>query len=349
MNTRDEPRRLVDSADDSLAAADAFALRAEPPSRAQLDALAQRLAPQLASPTLAGAATTAVALWIKWLVGLSVALAVCVYVATRGARSVPAPQRAQPVGSRAAAPPSVVAAPAPEVPVAGPPAAGVESRETPVRPRTSARRAARDTAASVPAAAPAPENELLLLERSRAALDAEPRLALELAETHARSYPSGVFAQERELLAIEALLKLKRKAEARERAAGAVRAALSGLAPHPSRARVARPHAGYRRWTLINNRAREASPNDRRSARRRSRCQAIGGDGCCSDARWRSDVSKKQADRPGYTCKNGVCPQASAVSDLRGIGTDGVHLRNQRAGDPTVVSGLPGPYATGRR
>jgi hypothetical protein len=221
MNTRDEPRRLVDAADDSLAAA-IVALRAEPPSRAQLDALAQRLAPQLASPTLAGAATTAVALWIKWLVGLSVALAVCTYVATRGARSVPAPQRAQGIGSSAAAPPSVVAAAAPEVPIAEPRAAGVESREPPVRPRTAARRASRDPAASVPArvpaAAPAPEDELSLLERSRAALDAEPTLALELAESHARSYPSGVFAQERELLAIEALLKLKRKAEARGRA-----------------------------------------------------------------------------------------------------------------------------------
>jgi outer membrane protein assembly factor BamD (BamD/ComL family) len=58
----------------------------------------------------------------------------------------------------------------------------------------------------------------LLLQRSQAALDHNARLALSVAETHARDYPRGVFEQEREILAIEALLKLRRAPEAVARA-----------------------------------------------------------------------------------------------------------------------------------
>jgi outer membrane protein assembly factor BamD (BamD/ComL family) len=63
-----------------------------------------------------------------------------------------------------------------------------------------------------------PEDELALLERSRAALRSDARAALSLAEQHARAYPSGRFAQEREVLAIQALLKQARDAEAVARA-----------------------------------------------------------------------------------------------------------------------------------
>jgi hypothetical protein len=62
------------------------------------------------------------------------------------------------------------------------------------------------------------EQELLLLQRSQAALAHEPAGALLLAEQHARDYPHGVFEQEREMLAFEALLELRRKPDALARA-----------------------------------------------------------------------------------------------------------------------------------
>jgi hypothetical protein len=63
-------------------------------------------------------------------------------------------------------------------------------------------------------------SELTMLARARRALLNEPARALELAEEHAQTYPRGTFDEEREVLAIEALLKLGRRAEAdaRERA-----------------------------------------------------------------------------------------------------------------------------------
>lgn len=59
--------------------------------------------------------------------------------------------------------------------------------------------------------------ELALLARARRALLARPARALELAAEHARIYGRGTFEEEREVLAIEALLKLAREPEARTR------------------------------------------------------------------------------------------------------------------------------------
>ena len=59
--------------------------------------------------------------------------------------------------------------------------------------------------------------ELTLLARARRALLVQPERALALAEQHARSYPSGTFREEREVLAIESLAKLSRIMEARQR------------------------------------------------------------------------------------------------------------------------------------
>ena len=63
-----------------------------------------------------------------------------------------------------------------------------------------------------------PDAELSLLQRSQGLLRADPAAALALAEHHADAYPRGVFAQEREVLAIEALLKRRMRALALTRA-----------------------------------------------------------------------------------------------------------------------------------
>lgn len=61
--------------------------------------------------------------------------------------------------------------------------------------------------------------ELELLKRARRALTSTPERSLELASEHARTFGEGSFGQERELLAVEALVKLQRLDEARRRAA----------------------------------------------------------------------------------------------------------------------------------
>jgi hypothetical protein len=85
-------------------------------------------------------------------------------------------------------------------------------------------------------AAPDPEGELRILQRAQATLDRNAARSLELAESHARQYPRGVFLQEREILAIEALLKLSRKPAAYARADAFLAAHASS--PHARRVRA---------------------------------------------------------------------------------------------------------------
>jgi hypothetical protein len=64
------------------------------------------------------------------------------------------------------------------------------------------------------------ESEVQLLETAQEALrDNDPDDALALAAKHARRFPNGFLAQEREVIAIEALVRKDRTAEARVRAA----------------------------------------------------------------------------------------------------------------------------------
>jgi hypothetical protein len=64
------------------------------------------------------------------------------------------------------------------------------------------------------------DSEVQLLQSAQEALrDNDPDDALALAAKHARRFPNGFLAQEREVIAIEALMKKNRTAEARARAA----------------------------------------------------------------------------------------------------------------------------------
>jgi hypothetical protein len=62
-----------------------------------------------------------------------------------------------------------------------------------------------------------PGAEIALLQQARRALASAPDQALALTQVHARSFPDGVFREEREALAVEALLALGRRAEANAR------------------------------------------------------------------------------------------------------------------------------------
>jgi hypothetical protein len=63
------------------------------------------------------------------------------------------------------------------------------------------------------------ESEAAMLRRAQDALGASPSKALEITSQHMARFPSGNLAQEREVLAIQALLALGRAGEARARAA----------------------------------------------------------------------------------------------------------------------------------
>ncbi len=63
-----------------------------------------------------------------------------------------------------------------------------------------------------------PDDELALLEEARRALDTDPAAALALTDEHARRFPRPTLAQERERLAIEALVRLGRREEVLRRA-----------------------------------------------------------------------------------------------------------------------------------
>jgi hypothetical protein len=62
-------------------------------------------------------------------------------------------------------------------------------------------------------------DEATLLEHARSELASNPAHALQLTAEHAKNYPGGILAQEREVIAIAALRRLGRTAEAEQRAA----------------------------------------------------------------------------------------------------------------------------------
>ncbi len=62
------------------------------------------------------------------------------------------------------------------------------------------------------------ETEVSYLRRARAALKSDPAQALELANGHPSRFPQGALDQEREIVAIDALVRLGRRVESRVRA-----------------------------------------------------------------------------------------------------------------------------------
>jgi hypothetical protein len=151
------------------------------------------------------------------------------------------------VGLREPAPRSLPAAAAPRAPAAAVEAPAVQPVLPEVRalpeppPAQPARRpraqqpkvAPTDPAAAAPAGVPAltaehadPAAELTLLTRARRLAAAAPAEALSLTAEHAEKYPRGVFMEERELIAVEALAHAGRAEEARTRAS-------AFLAAHP--------------------------------------------------------------------------------------------------------------------
>jgi hypothetical protein len=152
---------------------------------------------------------------LPWLVAGG-AVVVAGALALVGTQRAAVPQ----VDSRAPSAPSVapLVAPAPIPPaVAEAPARDEEKRAS----QASAASAARTTPAeSASASEDALAGEAKLLNQAHAVMATDPQKALAIAGEHAKRYPRGQLAAERELILVQALVKLGRvrEAEARGRA-----------------------------------------------------------------------------------------------------------------------------------
>lgn len=158
-----------------------------------------------------------------WLLGGALGLAALVSLGLVVARPRPAaPSATEPVAVVAPPPPAVppvVTAPTPTAPTPAAPTATVA-----IAAIASAAEAPSAAPPSVPAAkAPRPPtgrsetDEMTLVARAQEAMRGRPAEALALCREHERTFATGHFVQEREAIAIEALVYQKRTAEAARR------------------------------------------------------------------------------------------------------------------------------------
>lgn len=147
-----------------------------------------------------------------------------------GASAPDQPMETAPIPDRPSAPGAALASPPPSNPgpiasTASPSAPragrqGLDSETAPARPRPRAQAASASAAAGskLEAGPNAKPSEIELLRDARLALQSSPNLALGLTDQHASLYPLGKMAQERELIAISALVRLGRHAAVLSRA-----------------------------------------------------------------------------------------------------------------------------------
>jgi hypothetical protein len=231
MSQPSDPERLAE-APSPLGKLMASAVRDEPSAR-QLADLAQRLAgafePGPGSPTPRGSSLLAK---LGVAGGLAALLAGGVLVAYR---RVPQPVQSPEPSALASAKVSELGRSAP-TPISAPPADAVVAQNV-----DAAANSSRGDAASPPTKSggeslrpprgsasglgdlEAP-SEARLLEQARKVLGTAPVAALLLTEEHAARFPHGALVQEREVIAVEALRRLHRTAEADRRAAAFAKA-----------------------------------------------------------------------------------------------------------------------------
>jgi hypothetical protein len=228
-----QPTRLREGTDPALRELLLYAQTQGRPSPARVEALTARVLAELGqaaagepdAPSTESVPSPAAALRLTawpWLAGLGLALVlgagayVLIGAESDGARTrkaAPRPARSEraepspPVErtTTAAPPPAPAPAPAQRAPDQGKLATRAEPR---------VRRAE-------PAADPAAE--VALLQRARRALASEPAEALGLIAEHGRDYPDGMFREEREALAVEALWRAGQGERATRRLAAMLR------------------------------------------------------------------------------------------------------------------------------
>lgn len=211
MNEPDDPSRLFDapSTPEGLKTVLRNA-QADVGNDAQVARLAKRLGPLLGVGVAAGGGAAAGAKAAALSGGVKLGLAGLALAAVGGGVlwfSSPAAPPAKTPSPSAVAVAASEAAP----PVAADPApAATPSAATAPEPAPSAPSLEKPSA-------PAQLSEVELLEQARQSLKSDPSRALQRANEHARRFPRGVLVQEREVLAIQALRRLGRDAEADRR------------------------------------------------------------------------------------------------------------------------------------
>jgi len=199
----------------------AVALRAQPPEgHAPAEAGSQGSITETPS---APASTTASAALVKWLV-IGALLAAGVFVAAshktsnRALEPVPAAVDPAPARLPEAKPVAHPSATQPNQ-AAGPATGSANTQPSRARPASAQLRAAKHpTQPAVAATANDPAAELALLKRARVEVRTSPARALALTSEHAARFVHGTLSEEREVIAIEALLTLQRTALAQQRA-----------------------------------------------------------------------------------------------------------------------------------
>jgi hypothetical protein len=233
MSAEDDPQRWLQGGAPAELAALVRADESAGPDAAQLARMLGGIAAQVGRPELAqatpsaaahGSSATASALagLVPYVAGASVLALIAVgWLATRGN----APERSavvQPAALAKSAEPVAKPTAVPAAPLASPstPPAVPAAAPAPQLNRAQRPGHARITTMAVRNAAPADDAvaELALLERAQRVLRSDPAAALALAEQHRAQYARGSLAQEREVLAIEALLRLDRRQAAEKRA-----------------------------------------------------------------------------------------------------------------------------------
>jgi len=205
-----DPPRLADSATGDARLGALFrSAREDLATDQELAQVAARLGPVL-GPVPAAPAAGKLALLAK--VGSGVLL---VGLGVWGVRH----QRAHvPAAAVSAAKAPVIAAPPPTAATPEVSAPTPESAPAELSPAPSSRTApSSHTPSSARAASPV-RDEAAILERARAQLASNPAQALALTAEHVKLFPHGVLSQEREVIAIAALRRLGRTAEAERRA-----------------------------------------------------------------------------------------------------------------------------------
>lgn len=218
--TQQAPLRLSDAASDAtpeLRAAVRHA-RGDGPTEEQLQRLMNGVIGQLPAPpatdATSNAAPSAGLHGLRWLllIAIGAGAVLALHHALRATQTpIVTPHASVAVPEKPPAPP----APAQAEPSAEPaqPAAAPPPAPSPATRSSTPLRVHRPVAAVQD-----PRAEITLLQQARRALASAPDQALALTQSHARQFPDGVFREEREALAIEALLALGRHDEAKSRA-----------------------------------------------------------------------------------------------------------------------------------
>jgi len=215
VSEQKDPPRLAESEPSSKLGRVFSEAARDLPSDSELAKLAERLGPVLGAPAPVAGASLSAKLGV--LAGVAAIIA---------GGAVVVRQRTPPSGIPSVSPvtsaihaPSAVATDSAQAS-----APSIASATEPLASATAPSISIPSSASTTPAARPSPPSEATLLERARRALTSDPAGALALTNQDAALHPHGVLTQEREVIAIEALRRLNRGAEADRRAAAFGRA-----------------------------------------------------------------------------------------------------------------------------